>query len=355
MHHIQSRASPADFLLFSASSQCFPLPWRKTTITQYRDVQRRNIVALAPVQGDSVHQILRQFRIGAILRYMMIIVLCSSQRNGSAVNLPGSGTDEEKNSAVKSYSPVINRQEFARQRVGFLISEPVEPKSVSQFVQYHRISIELSFTPIRHWRRARRWVGIEPERAEVDRIKINLDVGRFPICIIPCSDLLCRALLANMLPIDHLGLERRRHQAAPRSARRPISNAEHNLYGARASLEVSCPCLHSSRDVRANCRLKRLELRWKRLHSDLYRNLGFANAPYRENNNEKERLHRAFISTTSPSVAYFARFNFAFAPDVLRAIAARMSALNAAASTSSPSWMSIARLTFPSRLELKSF
>ena len=31
-----------------------------------------------------------------------------------------------------------------------------------------------------------------------------------------------------------------------------------------------------------------------------------------------------------------------------------MSALNAPASTSSPSWMSIARLVFPSRLELKS-
>src|SRR5262249_27487207 len=53
-------------------------------------------------------------------------------------------------------------------------------------------------------------------------------------------------------------------------------------------------------------------------------------------------------------VAYFARLGLAFPTDVLRATAARMSALNARASTSSPSWMSIARLTFPSRLELKS-
>src|SRR3954471_8633771 len=43
--------------------------------------------------------------------------------------------------------------------------------------------------------------------------------------------------------------------------------------------------------------------------------------------------------------------DFDFAP--LSAIASRMSALNADASTSSPSWMSIARRTFPSRLELK--
>ena len=52
--------------------------------------------------------------------------------------------------------------------------------------------------------------------------------------------------------------------------------------------------------------------------------------------------------------AYFARLGFAFPPDVLRATAARMSALNAPASTFSPSWMSIARLVFPSRLELNS-
>src|SRR5215510_7474926 len=52
--------------------------------------------------------------------------------------------------------------------------------------------------------------------------------------------------------------------------------------------------------------------------------------------------------------AYFARPGLAFSTDVLRATAARMSALNAPASTSSPSWMSIARRTFPSRLALKS-
>src|SRR5688572_20486247 len=51
---------------------------------------------------------------------------------------------------------------------------------------------------------------------------------------------------------------------------------------------------------------------------------------------------------------YFPRAGFVFLPDVLRAIAARMSALNLAASTFSPSRMSIARLVFPSRLELKS-
>jgi hypothetical protein len=39
-------------------------------------------------------------------------------------------------------------------------------------------------------------------------------------------------------------------------------------------------------------------------------------------------------------------------PELLRAIASRTSALKADSSTSSPSWMSIARHTFPSRLEL---
>src|SRR5262249_55214522 len=64
------------------------------------------------------------------------------------------------------------------------------------------------------------------------------------------------------------------------------------------------------------------------------------------------------LDTTRFANSYelFARFGLAFdfAPDVLRAIAARMSALNAFASTFSPSWMSIARRTFPSRLALKS-
>src|SRR5207249_7109843 len=40
-------------------------------------------------------------------------------------------------------------------------------------------------------------------------------------------------------------------------------------------------------------------------------------------------------------------------PRLLRATARRISALKADASTSSPSWMSIARRTLPSRLELK--
>src|SRR5262245_8218407 len=53
-------------------------------------------------------------------------------------------------------------------------------------------------------------------------------------------------------------------------------------------------------------------------------------------------------------LAYFARLGRAFPPGVLRATAARMSARNAPALTSSPSWMSIARLVFPPRLELKS-
>lgn len=43
----------------------------------------------------------------------------------------------------------------------------------------------------------------------------------------------------------------------------------------------------------------------------------------------------------------------AFPVDTLRPTASRMSFLNASASTSSPSWMSIARLALPSRLELK--
>src|SRR5690242_15557010 len=40
-------------------------------------------------------------------------------------------------------------------------------------------------------------------------------------------------------------------------------------------------------------------------------------------------------------------------PEPLRATASRTSALKAASSTFSPSWMSIARRVFPSRLELK--
>src|SRR5436190_548018 len=53
------------------------------------------------------------------------------------------------------------------------------------------------------------------------------------------------------------------------------------------------------------------------------------------------------------AVSYFFT-RLGFSPVVLRATAARMSALNAFASISSPSWMSIARRAFPSRLALKS-
>src|SRR5258708_24319607 len=49
--------------------------------------------------------------------------------------------------------------------------------------------------------------------------------------------------------------------------------------------------------------------------------------------------------------AFFEGFDL---PELLRATAWRTSALKADASTSSPSPMSIARRTFPSRLELKS-
>src|SRR5207245_10907885 len=43
----------------------------------------------------------------------------------------------------------------------------------------------------------------------------------------------------------------------------------------------------------------------------------------------------------------------AFLPETFSATAARMSAFRAGASISSPSWMSMARRAFPSRLELK--
>src|SRR5438445_13289738 len=61
-----------------------------------------------------------------------------------------------------------------------------------------------------------------------------------------------------------------------------------------------------------------------------------------------------FPAPITQALTYLACLGLAFPPDVLRATAARMSALNAPASTFSPSWMSIARLVFPSRLELKS-
>src|SRR2546427_6989533 len=48
--------------------------------------------------------------------------------------------------------------------------------------------------------------------------------------------------------------------------------------------------------------------------------------------------------------AFFEGFDL---PELLRATAWRTSALKADSSTSSPSWMSMARRAFPSRLELK--
>src|SRR5262249_62419790 len=60
--------------------------------------------------------------------------------------------------------------------------------------------------------------------------------------------------------------------------------------------------------------------------------------------------HRNDRECEFPSV----HFHF-FLVAELTAIAALISALNAASFTFSPSWMSIARRVFPSRLELKSF
>src|SRR5277367_2074677 len=61
-------------------------------------------------------------------------------------------------------------------------------------------------------------------------------------------------------------------------------------------------------------------------------------------------------SHVSPWAAFSQEFGFFEGfdlPELLRAIASRTSALKADSSTSSPSWRSIARRTFPSRLELK--
>src|SRR4029434_8783725 len=57
-----------------------------------------------------------------------------------------------------------------------------------------------------------------------------------------------------------------------------------------------------------------------------------------------------FGGGSSQDFAFFEDFDL---PELLRATAWRTSALKADSSTSSPSWMSIARRTFPSRLELK--
>src|SRR6187549_2013652 len=59
---------------------------------------------------------------------------------------------------------------------------------------------------------------------------------------------------------------------------------------------------------------------------------------------------RIRIVTHRSLVCYFERFDL---PDLLKATAWRTRALKADSSTSSPSWMSIARRTLPSRLELK--
>src|SRR5688572_26522528 len=63
------------------------------------------------------------------------------------------------------------------------------------------------------------------------------------------------------------------------------------------------------------------------------------------------RQRRSFHSRLLvKSFAFFEGFDL---PELLRATAWRTSALKADSSTSSPSWMSIARRVFPSRLELK--
>ena len=64
---------------------------------------------------------------------------------------------------------------------------------------------------------------------------------------------------------------------------------------------------------------------------------------------EEGRLPAVWAGSFS-DFAFFEGFDL---PDLLRATAWRTSALKADSSTSSPSWMSIARRTFPSRLELK--
>src|SRR5438093_1360552 len=61
-------------------------------------------------------------------------------------------------------------------------------------------------------------------------------------------------------------------------------------------------------------------------------------------------MHLRAIISPAQDFAFFEGFD---SPELLRATAWRTSALNADSSTSSPSWMSIARRTFPSRLELK--
>ena len=65
---------------------------------------------------------------------------------------------------------------------------------------------------------------------------------------------------------------------------------------------------------------------------------------------EGPACHTTIIAAGCYDFAFFDPFDL---PEVLRSTASRTSALKADASTSSPSWISIARRTFPSRLELK--
>src|SRR5205823_11962269 len=64
----------------------------------------------------------------------------------------------------------------------------------------------------------------------------------------------------------------------------------------------------------------------------------------------RNRHPRPVQGRNSLGLHFFEGFDL---PELLRATAWRTSALNSDASSSSPSWMSIARRTFPSRLELK--
>src|SRR6266446_2731096 len=61
-------------------------------------------------------------------------------------------------------------------------------------------------------------------------------------------------------------------------------------------------------------------------------------------------MSHMFRAGSAYDFAFFEGFDL---PELLRATAWRTSALKADSSTSSPSWTSIARRTFPSRLELK--
>src|SRR6266478_8731771 len=69
---------------------------------------------------------------------------------------------------------------------------------------------------------------------------------------------------------------------------------------------------------------------------------------------EDQRAAQVQIAAVQPHVPSFTPLDQGFdLPELLRATAWRTSALKADSSTSPPSWMSIARRAFPSRLELK--